>query len=81
MHVNLGHASTADMLRILQHHGAQEGVLEHVKSFECDICKSRQAPRAVRDSAPPRDLAPLRYVGIDVKWLPTWKKDYKIIRP
>ena len=78
MHVSLGHASTADVLRIPRHHGAQEEVLEYVKSFDCDICKSRQAPKGVRDSAPPRDLAPLRYAGIDVKWLPTWKKEYKI---
>lgn len=78
LHVNLGHCSTADMLRILQHHGAQADVLELVKAFSCDICKANQAPKAVRESAPPRDLAPLRYIGIDVKWLPTWKPQYKI---
>ena len=78
LHVNLGHASVADMLRILQHHRAQPEVLELVKAFSCDICKANSAPKAVKDSAPPRDLAPLRYIGLDVKWLPTWKKDYKI---
>eukprot|EP00435_Cladocopium_sp_Y103_P018859 s2377_g4.t1 len=78
LHVNLGHCSNADMLRILQHHRAQPEVLEMVKAFSCDICKANSAPKAVKDSAPPRDLAPLRYIGLDVKWLPTWKKDYKI---
>ena len=78
LHVNLGHASTADMLRILRHNGAQDAVLELVKTFQCDVCAARQAPKAVKDSAPPRDLAPLRYIGLDVKWLPTWKKDYRI---
>eukprot|EP00435_Cladocopium_sp_Y103_P001390 s2644_g1.t1 len=78
LHINLGHCSKADMLRILQHHGAQAEVLELVKAFSCDICKANQAPKAVRDSAPPRDLAPLRYIGIDVKWLPSWKPQYKI---
>ena len=78
MHINLGHASTEDMIRILRHHHAQPQVLEMVRAFQCDLCSARQMPKAVRDSAPPRDLAPLRYIGLDVKWLPTWKKDYKI---
>eukprot|EP00435_Cladocopium_sp_Y103_P015753 s1700_g3.t2 len=78
LHVNLGHASVADMLRILQHHRAQPEVLELVKAFSCDVCKANCAPKAVKDSTPPKDLAPLRYIGLDVKWLPTWKKDYKI---
>ena len=78
MHVNLGHASVDDLHRILRHHGASAEVLELVKAFKCDVCDSHKAPKAVKDSAPPRDLAPLRYIGLDVKWLPTWKKDYKI---
>eukprot|EP00435_Cladocopium_sp_Y103_P011900 s3832_g3.t1 len=78
MHVNLGQASVADMLRILQHHRAEPEVLELVKAFSCDICQANRAPKAVKDSTPPKDLAPLRYIGLDVKWLPTWKKDYKI---
>eukprot|EP00438_Fugacium_kawagutii_P025213 Skav222622 [mRNA] locus=scaffold4205:86469:93548:+ [translate_table: standard] len=78
LHVNLGHASGEDMHRILKHHGAQAPVLELVKAFSCDLCKSRQAPKATRDSAPPKDITPLRYVGLDVKWLPGWKKGEKI---
>ena len=57
-HVNLGHASTADMLRILRHHGAQEQVLEHVKAFECGVCKARQLPKSVKDSATPGTWRP-----------------------
>ena len=78
MHVNLGHASTDDLHRILRHHGASAEVLELVKAFKCDVCDAHRAPKAVKESAPPRDLAPLRYISLDVKWLPTWKKDYKI---
>jgi len=78
LHTNLGHASTQDMLRILQHHGAQPQVLEMVKAFECDICRARQGPKAVKDSTPPKDIAPLRYIGLDVKWLPTWKPGLRI---
>ena len=78
MHVNLGHASTDDLYRILRHHGASAEVLELVKAFSCDVCNAHKAPKSVKESAPPRDLAPLRYVGLDVKWLPTWKKEYKI---
>ena len=78
MHVNLGHASVDDLHRILKHHGASAEVLELVKAFSCDVCNAHKAPKAVKDSAPPRDLAPLRYIGLDIKWLPTWKKEYKI---
>ena len=78
LHVNLGHASRADMERILRHHHAQEPVLELVRSFECSVCQSRTAPKAVKESAPPRDIGPLRYIGLDVKFLPSWKKDEKI---
>ena len=78
MHVNLGHAVIEDMTRILKHHGARSEVLEIVKSFQCDLCDARKMPKAVKDSTVPRDLAPLRYIGLDVKWSPTWKKDMQI---
>eukprot|EP00435_Cladocopium_sp_Y103_P050503 s1907_g15.t1 len=78
LHVNLGHASVTDMLRILQHHRTQPEVLEMVKAFSCDVCKANCAPKAVKESTPPKDLAPLRYIGLDVKWLPGWKQDYKV---
>ena len=78
MHINLGHASMDDMLRILKHHGARAEVLELVKSFQCDVCEARKQPKAVKESTVPKDLAPLRYIGVDVKWLPTWKKDMQI---
>ena len=78
MHINLGHASADDMVRILKHHGARPEVLELVRSYQCDLCESRRPPKAVRESAVPRDLAPLRYIGLDVKWLPTWKRDMSI---
>lgn len=78
MHISLGHASRDDMMRILKHHQASTEVLELVKGFECSICQARVAPKAVKDSAPPRDMAPLRYIGLDVKQLPSWKKGEKI---
>ena len=67
-----------DTTRILRHHGARPEILEIVKGFQCDLSDARKLPKAVKDSAVPRDLAPLRYVGLDVKWLPTWKKDMQI---
>ena len=78
LHINLGHASRDDMMRILKHHQASAEVLELVKGFECSICQARVEPKAVKDSAPPRDMAPLRYIGLDVKQLPSWKKGEKV---
>ena len=40
LHVNLGHASEADMERVLTHHHASEAVLELVRGFECMSGKS-----------------------------------------
>lgn len=41
LHINLGHASRDDMMRILKHHQASAEVLELVKGFECSICQAR----------------------------------------
>ena len=78
MHVNLGHASIPDMIRILQHRGASEGLLDMVRAFDCPTCAARKEPKIVRASAVPKDVAPLRYVGLDVKHLPSWRKGEKI---
>ena len=78
MHVNLGHASLADMTRVLRHHGAPSETMQILKGFECDICDARRDPKVARASTVPKDVAPLRYVGLDVKWLPGWKKDQRV---
>jgi hypothetical protein len=78
MHVNLGHASVADMLRILRHHHAPENVLEKVRAFSCPLCDARKDPKIPKPSTVPTSVAPLRYVGLDVKHLPSWKQGEKI---
>ena len=49
-----------------------------VKAFECATCAARKEPKAVKQSTVPKDIAPLRYIGIDVKQLPGSKKGEKI---
>ena len=78
MHVNLGHASTKDMVRILRHAGAQEAVLRRVREFRCPLCEARKEPKIPRASAVPKDVAPLRYIGLDVKHLPGFKRHERI---
>lgn len=78
MHVNLGHASTKDMVRILRHAGAQEAVLQRVREFRCPLCEARKEPKIPRASAVPKDVAPLRYIGLDVKHLPGFKRHERI---
>ena len=72
-HVNLGHASVPGMIRILKHAGAKEHVLALVRNFSCDVCNARADPRLPRTAAVPHNLAPFRYVGMDVKHLPGWQ--------
>lgn len=78
MHLNLGHASTKDMVRILRHAGAQEAVLQRVREFRCPLCEARKEPKIPRASAVPKDVAPLRYIGLDVKHLPGFKRHERI---
>ena len=78
MHNNLGHASNSDLVRILRHAGAQDKVLDMVKQFSCPTCDARAEPKITRNSTVPKDVAPLRYVGLDVKWLPGFKTGERI---
>lgn len=78
MHVNLGHASVKDLVRILKHAGAQEAVLQQVRDFRCPVCEARKEPKIPRASAVPKDVAPLRYIGLDVKHLPGFKRYERI---
>lgn len=78
MHINLGHASQTDMIRILRHAGAQDRVLDLVRQFQCPTCEARVEPKITRNSTVPKDVAPLRYVGLDVKWLPGFKPGERI---
>ena len=53
LHVNLGHATTATMLRHLRHANASPEAIRQAANFHCDDCESRRQPGIARFSAPP----------------------------
>ena len=78
LHVNLGHCSKPELLRILRHAGARPSVMEFARDFECDACKSLQKPKIVNPIAPPKNLPPLTSIVLDIKHLQGWLPDQRI---
>ena len=78
MHTNLAHASVPDMRRMLLAARAPQPILDALKRFSCAQCEAMTAPKIPRGVSVPQTVAPLRYVAMDVKWLPGWEEDVRI---
>ena len=70
-HTNLAHASVP-MAR------APQPILDALKRFSCAHCDAMTAPKIPRGVSVPQTVAPLRYVAMDVKWLPGWEEGVRI---
>ena len=70
LHVNLGHASNAIMLRYLRHANATQEALRRAAEFMCWECEVKTDPKAVRPAALNIAQPVLRFIGLDVKELP-----------
>ena len=77
MHTNLAHASVPDMQRMLMTSRAPQPILDAF-SFSCAQCDAMTAPKVPRGVSVPQTVAPLRYVAMDVKWLPGGEEDVRI---
>ena len=53
-------------------------ILDALKRFSCAQCDAMTAPKIPRGVSVPQTVAPLRYVAMDVKWLPGWEEDVRI---
>ena len=78
MHTNLAHASVPDMRRMLLAARAPQAILDALKRFSCAQCDAMTAPKIPRGVSVPQTVAPLRYISMDVKWLPGWEEDVRI---
>ena len=74
MHTNLAHASVPHMRRMLMAARAPQPILDALARFSCAQCDATTAPKIPRGVSVPQTVAPLRYVAMDVKWLPGWGK-------
>ena len=78
MHTNLAHAFVPDMQRMLMAARAPQPILDAVNRFSCAQCDAMTTPKIPRGVSVPQTVAPLRYVAMDVKWLPGWEEDVRI---
>ena len=78
MHTNLAHVSVLDMQRMLLAARAPQPILDSLKRFSCAQCDAMTAPKIPRGVSVPQTVAPLKYVAMDVKWLPGWEEDVRI---
>ena len=67
-HYNLGHPSTATLLRIMRRSGASDTAQRYARCWKCPLCAQRQAPRALNPTtAPYRPNTFNSMFGCDVK--------------
>ena len=66
LHVNIGHASVPQMLRLAQRAKAPAAVVEAIRQFRCPICEELQVPPSHRVAALKHTETPNHIVGLDV---------------
>ena len=69
LHTNLGHPSTATMVRQLTASGASEAAIQAARHLRCEVCLRVQPPREPR---PAKAFTPRRFndrLNLDVLWL------------
>ena len=66
LHVNTGHASVPQMLRLAQRARAPAPVIEAIRSFKCPICEELQVPPSHKAAALRHTETPNHIVGLDV---------------
>ena len=65
LHVNTGHASVQQMLRLANRCQVSEEVKKQIKEFKRDICDEHRVPPTHRQSAIPHAEHPNQIVGMD----------------
>ncbi|CAK0883894.1 unnamed protein product [Prorocentrum cordatum] len=80
-HISLGHPSNAALAAAMMHAKAPAKWIQCAKLFQCEVCRSRQRPRAVRVAVLPKAKRFNKVVNTDVYYV-TWKnKERKILAP
>ena len=72
------HMPLPDMRRMLMAARPPQPILDALARFSCAQCDAMTAPKVPRGVSVPQTVAPLRYVAMDVKWLPGWEEDTRI---
>ena len=78
LHVNLGHPSNRDLVRILQHSKASAKAIQMARDFECTVCANHQKPTCSMPAKVSRVWDFNERIGLDVKYLPGWKVNQRV---
>ena len=73
LHKNLGHPATEDLVRMLKHAGASSQAIKAAKELTCSVCANHVQASSALPANVPRVLDFNSQVGLDVKYLPSWK--------
>ena len=78
LHLNLGHPTNAQMIRILKHGGASQQAQDLARDLTCPQCQAAARPQPALPAQPERVSVFNQRVGIDVKYLSGWSPNQKI---
>ena len=78
LHVNLGHPSNRDLIRILKNRNATEDALRLARIFQCDICDRDRQPGIPLPASVSNNLDFNDQVCFDVLEIPNWEHGKKI---
>ena len=73
LHKNLGHPSCDDLIRMLKHAGASADAISAARNLSCSVCANHAQPSSALPANVPRVLEFNSQIGLDVKYLPSWK--------
>ena len=65
LHINTGHSSPEQMLRLANRCKVSEEVKQEIKAFRCAVCDDLRVPPSHRQSAMPHAETPNQIVGVD----------------
>ena len=71
LHRNVGHPQLPELIRFMRAGRVRAEVVRWAaKEFECDVCKSKQHPKAARPAAIPKSFQPNKVLGVDLIYIP-----------
>eukprot|EP00435_Cladocopium_sp_Y103_P065472 s345_g27.t1 len=65
LHINTGHASPEQMMRLANRCRSSESIKRAIRQFECSVCKELKLPTLRRNAAMPHADQPNQIVGVD----------------
>jgi hypothetical protein len=78
LHKNLGHSSTAELVRLLKHSKASEQAIQAAQDLQCSVCANHVRPASALPANVPRCVDFNHQLGLDVRYMLGWKPNQSI---